>query len=350
VPSYRPTYTPPVIFGSQALDYGPALAREMPDAGVLRLKDARVFTPQGWVVGEDDHYLPDNSWFGWETRPFDLSIYARTRLGPLTHVRGTSLNLTSEFATGNYAHLVLDGLSRPHLFLATGMDVASLDHVLVPTRTYPILGRFLSRFGIPKAKVIAANEAAHVRCDKLWAPSFPGRRRNTPYWVVDFWRDGFRSETERPPLRRLYISRRGRILNEADIKPILDRRGFEEIRGDVDPSVFAEAAVVVWRRLGGYHLLPPGNKGPGIDASPAHPAVFLCAGNGRRVAVSLPQGFVPRRLPLAGQHPAAGLQHRSHAARPRARSHARLIASAPGGGADAAKARKIWVDPPRALT
>ena len=248
VPSYRPTYTPAVIFGSQALDYGPALAREMPDAGVLRLKDARVFTPRGWVIGEDDHYLPDNSWFGWETRPFGLSIYARARLGPLTHARGTSLNLTSEFATGNYAHLVLDGLSRLHLFLATGMDLASLDHVLVPTRTYPILGRFLSRFGIPKAKVIAANEAAHVRCDKLWAPSFPGRRRNTPYWVVDFWRDGFRSETERPPFRRLYISRRGHrrsILNEADIKPVLDRRGFEEIRGDVDPSVFAEAAVVV---------------------------------------------------------------------------------------------------------
>src|SRR5205823_4207781 len=68
-----------------------------------------------------------------------------------------------------------------------------------------------------------------------------------PSWVVDFWRDKL-VDCPGKPFRRLYVSRRGqrrRLANYHEIKPLLDRYGFEEIMGDIEPSVFAEAAVVV---------------------------------------------------------------------------------------------------------
>jgi hypothetical protein len=247
VPAHRPKYAPPITFGGQRVDYGDSLARELPDAGILRLKNARIVTAQGWVIGEDDCFLPDNSWFGYDNRPFDLSIYRRARLGPQTHIPGVSLNLTSEFAVGNYAHFLLDALARLHLFLATGNDLDSIDHVIVPTRKYLLLKRFLTRFGIDDSRIVTADEAPHARCDVLLAPSFPGKRRNSASWVVDFWRGCVASGTA-SPRRRLYVSRRGQrrsMANYAAIKPLLDRHGFKEIQGDVDPSLFAEAAVVV---------------------------------------------------------------------------------------------------------
>lgn len=247
VPAHKPHNPAPITFASQRLDYGSARVSVFPDAGVLRLKNARLIPEQGWVIGEGDCYLPDNSWSGWELTPFNQTIYRQLRLGPQTWLGGISLNLTSEFGGTNYGHFLLDAMPRLHLYLAAGNKIASVDHVIVPTRRYPTLARLLAAIGIPDSKIVTPEMGRHLKCEILWAPSFPGWRRNVPSWVVDFWRVSLGTPSPMPA-RRLFLSRPGQrrsLSNRDEIEPQLLRRGFELITGDAPPSYFAEASVVV---------------------------------------------------------------------------------------------------------
>ncbi len=203
------------------------VATVLPAAGVARLPNARVVSPQGWIVAEDDTYLPDHSWYGYDVG--SCPIYLHDGLQPASRLSGVTLSLCSEWSD-NYGHLLFDSLPRVSLFERAGYSWDDVTHVLVPDLSSEGRKSAAQLCGIPPEKMIALSKYSVVECDELIAPTFPGTRCNSPAWVGEFWRS--RSPQVPRQGRRFFLSRRGSrrtLINEDALTPILEASGFETI-------------------------------------------------------------------------------------------------------------------------
>lgn len=237
---------PPVSFGLRQVDLESKLFSEFPALGVLELENGRLFGPHGWVVGQEDYLLPEHSWYGQH-----VSEMRVPRRWPKTnYLKGSCLSLASDWASRNYGHFLLDGLSRFHLFEKAKFSLTDVDYIYCPRPKTPNAKRLLEKIGIPIAKCIWVDQNPSIQADVVLAPSFPGIRRNYPDWVVDF----FRRAVAQPPTainRRLYISRGNgsrKIVNEQALLSILHEYGFEiydPSQHTEQPRDFFEVAVVV---------------------------------------------------------------------------------------------------------
>src|SRR6266702_3737285 len=55
---------PPTSFSTATGELESKLCKIFPPAGVLVIPAGRIFGPEGWVVGTDDYWLPEHSWYG----------------------------------------------------------------------------------------------------------------------------------------------------------------------------------------------------------------------------------------------------------------------------------------------
>lgn len=203
------------------------VAPVLPAAGVARLPNARVISPQGWIVAEGDTYLPDHSWYGYAVG--SCPIYLHDSLEPTARLSGVTLSLCSEWSA-NYGHMLFDALSRVSLFERSGYDWNDVSHVLVPDLSSNGRKSAAQLCGIPPEKMVALSGLSIVECEELIAPTFPGVRCNTPTWVGEFWRS--KSPRIQRRGRRLFLSRRGSrrtLIDESALAPVLDAAGFETI-------------------------------------------------------------------------------------------------------------------------
>lgn len=221
------------------------VAASLPAAGVASLENARVVAPQGWIIADDDTFLPDHCWYG--SSRDECPIYKYHDLGAAKRLQGTTLTLASDWPA-NYAHMLFDGLSRASLFERAGYSWDDVTQVLVPDLASDGRRAAALLSGVPMDKVVTPTSFSVFQCDRLIAPTFPGVRRNTPPWVAKFWRS--HSTIVPNGKRRLFISRRGftrNIVNEAAIEAVLASCGFETIVSS-DRSVrhqYSEAEIIV---------------------------------------------------------------------------------------------------------
>jgi len=215
-----------------------------PAAGIGKLRNARIVWPHGWIVAEDDTYLPDHSWFGEAID--ECPIYGRAELTPTMQLQGVTLNLCTDWSS-NYGHLLFDSLPRLYLFERAGYKWDDVSHVLLPNLITEGQRTAVSLSGIPIEKIVPIEDFAVVECEELLAPTFPGVRRNSPAWAVEFWR----SKVSRPQRgRRLFISRQGAtrsLVNENEITTLLGEFGFETIvsSGKAIREDYQEAEMIV---------------------------------------------------------------------------------------------------------
>jgi hypothetical protein len=235
------------FYGPLAADFQARLDMIQPELGVLRADDVYVIVPEGWVIA-GGLTLPDHSWFG--------SSHANERQYgwpsgdlPVMDLAGTALCIASDWAAVNYGHFLLDVLPRIDLFERAGFTMNEIDHIICPHRAESYR-HLLATVGVPLERCVWIDYAAIYHCERLVAPSFPGTRRNTPPWSVEFLRSRVAPRPSRRG-RRLYVPRSTtrRILNEEELMAIVQKHGFEVFEpssGAEDPrAVFAGAEVVV---------------------------------------------------------------------------------------------------------
>ncbi len=240
----EPVRRPPRRFGKRTVDWdGDLLA--FPQMGVTHVPDGRIDGRNGWVFTPDNRVLMDDTWYG---AAFDAATLTPSPFPRPHRLRGTCLNLTSDWTHVNYGHFLLDGLSRFAIFERSGLRLDAVDHVYLNKPTSDSNRRLIEALGIPLAKCVFAEDSPMVRADVLLSPSFPGTRRNYPDWVPSFLRRAVSDATPRG--RRLYIPRSTNrlIANEPEIVGILKARGFEVYdhrQVPYEPDFFAGAEIIV---------------------------------------------------------------------------------------------------------
>ena len=208
-----------------------------PEAGVARLRDARVVTVHGWCVAPHDTFLGDFSFGGNRRNSFVYSLTIHRAPKPL---KGVTLNLCSAHAATNFCHWLLDAVSRLELFHQCGFRFEEVDQILVPHFPGATAAWVLANLDLPKSKLIFPAVRDQFLCETLLQPSYPGFVASYPPWVVDFYRRHFPAPQVEQK-RLLYIPRKGKrgLVNEAVVEEELRKRGFEtfEPAGQTDLHV-----------------------------------------------------------------------------------------------------------------
>lgn len=215
-------------FGDRSLDLGDQLAPRIPELGVHVVRQGTVVAP-GWVLDRRGRPLGSTSWHG-----------AREK-GPTTirtthDLGGTAITLGTTWGH-HYGHLVPDGIAR--LGLVPAKVLRRADRILVPhIRKAEQARLLLDRLGIAD-RVVEMERFHAYRVDTLYAPTFPGLRRQYDPVVPETMRGAMP-----PPSgeRRLFVTRRGYTRNPTqldDVERLAVRHGFEIY----DPMTSADQAL-----------------------------------------------------------------------------------------------------------
>jgi hypothetical protein len=249
----RPAPTPAIrVFGSD--DFDPLRWRlpKLPPIQVASLHSARLLWPEFSVVTRDDTLVDDISFWG-VTDSGALHRHplgARWRAPQQRHLRGRTLSLATDFATGSFGHVLLDGLPRLNAVCNAGYHLADFDWIVLPRPIVsPTLDRVCAAAGLKDAKVISPSNAEDFICDELVVTTFPGAPGNYGPETVAFYRQILGAP--RAGNRRLYLSRqtqgRRRLANGAEVDAAFAAAGFEIIAPESDGNILtkcAEAAVI----------------------------------------------------------------------------------------------------------
>lgn len=238
---------PPVQYGRRTADFESPVD-PVPELGVLEFERGYAVGLEGWLVTPEGQVLPEHTWYG--THADDLQKWLRPIRHPhrVERLRGSVLAIGTRSAGRNYGHFLLDSVGRLALLEKAGMRVDQFDHVVgaVPSERAK---EVLRRAGVPLDRFVPTREGVAYQADVLYAPTFPGSRRNYLPWLVEFLRRLNEPQPE-PSGRRLYIQRTvtRRVLNESELLPLLEQYGFElyDPGEHEDPRAdFAAASVVV---------------------------------------------------------------------------------------------------------
>jgi hypothetical protein len=239
----EPARRPPVVHGSGAVDFSPALGA-LPELGVMRIPGGYALGSQGWVFTPGRRFLFDVSWYGAHAT---AALLPRTFARPV-QLRGSCLSLGSDFAKGNYGHFLLDCLSRVEIFRRAGGRLEEIDHFFLPKPPSRTARRIVETMGIPAVKCVWAEDSSWVCADVLIATSFPGLRRNYPDWLPASLQQYFPDRAA--PAAKVYVPRTGvrKAINEAELIAIAGEFGFEVYDFEQcpeEPEFFSTVSAVV---------------------------------------------------------------------------------------------------------
>jgi capsular polysaccharide biosynthesis protein len=145
----------------------------------------------------------------------------RCRLS-IPHYEGSVLSLVADCHT-NYYHWLFDVVPKVRATKPVNYYYAD--------QSKSFQKESLRALGIPKSKIIAANQHPYISADLLIPVSYACTDGGPAKWAVDFVRSSF--SRFQNPTKRLYISRdkapMRRIMNEDEVFPLLERHGFERV-------------------------------------------------------------------------------------------------------------------------
>jgi len=313
---------PPITFpggpGTPSEIGFPGLSRlRVPELGVLEIEGARLIAPSGWILGAEGLLLADHTWSACELDEhranegrFAASI-ARTIAGATrVTLPGATLSLLTDFGCVNYHHFLVDALGRLAVVEAAGIDLGSVDRILVPKPCSENARRILAAMPLPPEKLVTVDSAPGIEFlpERLLAPSFPGAPRCTRPIVPRFLRA--RLLRQPPPARaatRIYVDRTGPrrpLENRSDVLALMEEHGFEIYdphEHDDQPADFSAAGVIVGAHGAGLTNIlfaPEGAKVLElIPGDQIHPYYYTLA-----LATGLDHRFLPCRSD--GERPA----------------------------------------------
>ncbi|MFW5700810.1 MAG: glycosyltransferase family 61 protein, partial [Cyclobacteriaceae bacterium] len=156
----------------------------------------------------------------------------------------------------NYAHFLIDSLSRIYLLKRSG-KFDEVEKFLLPSLRYDFQENALKLLGIPKEKVIEGDKYQNIKAKKLIASTAPrGTSDIIPKWVGDFFREEFLKETHLKDFDapNVYIKRSDsgmrNVLNEDETETMLAKYNFKSFELSKlsfieKVSLFAKAKLVI---------------------------------------------------------------------------------------------------------
>lgn len=169
----------------------------------------------------------------WREHP----LFLRPTLGHVTQLPGTALSLTARGTSSNYYHFLYDAIGRLSVLDEAAPGLVP-DAVVVPHQ----LGyqrQLLAMVGI-ESPLVQPRPGHTVLADRLIVPSTPNQDLDAPRSVTSWLRMRLPPREQRGLPRRLYVTRgekpnTRRYVQEADLWPALERRGFAM----VDPGTLS---------------------------------------------------------------------------------------------------------------
>lgn len=219
------------VFASN-LDY------DVPSRYTLEITDGTVVgdyganvTPGGILDFESSPYFGIN---GWREHP----IFLRARLPELERFDGDLLTLAVPAGAVNYYHYLLDVLPRWGIFGET-MPGRVPDGLYVPSGS-GYQKQFLAMLGLDTIPIIETGKHRAVRADRLLVPGFPNPDLVAPRWTIEWLQKNLPATPGADVSPRLFLTRGDRkntrrLTNEAELWPLLERRGFTR----VDPGTLS---------------------------------------------------------------------------------------------------------------
>ena len=226
------------------------------DERVIALEGSRYWGGYGGAIIAHDEYLvgelsPDV--WGVERH----AMFNKVKLPALAPLPGLSAIVSTPEANTNYSHWLMDLLPRLDLLACAGFGPDKVDRYLVNLGGAPYERETLALAGIPAEKIFPVDEASHFRCERIVTTSIRTEhwQHALPSWVPNYLRNLVDVTTApNTSARRLYLTRENalfrKVLNEAQLRPILEKHGFAVI----DPGtlsvreqakLFANAGVIV---------------------------------------------------------------------------------------------------------
>jgi capsular polysaccharide biosynthesis protein len=245
-------------------------SRTVPASFVAEFQGGRIWCDShSAVLTADGRLVPELSKDMWGHRQHHT--YLRLSFPPLRFLPGRTLSLITPEAMGNYHHWMLDLLPRIGVVERGGWDLRAFDHILVKARGHAFQHETLRRAGFDPAKIIWVRDTDHFQAESLVVPSFHADSLIVNRADFRYVRGLFLPEhLPAPSGRRLYLSRRDaahrRIVNAAELDPIIRDHGFEEVSMS-NLSVAEQAALI----SGASVLLGP-NGAAFANLVFAHPA------------------------------------------------------------------------------
>ena len=147
---------------------------------------------------------------------------------------GTSFLLAPSAGAHCYYHWMLDVLPKLGLLERQGISLDSIDHFLVRKITGDFQRETLAKFGIDESRIVETIDQQYLQCETLLHVDMDTginlkMNRFIPLWLKQM----YLSEPTESERLKLYISRpegvRRGILNEAEIKPLVEAAGFTTV-------------------------------------------------------------------------------------------------------------------------
>lgn len=195
-------------------------------------------TPGGTLDYESSSYF---GIAGWREHP----IFLRAKLPLVEHFDGSLLALATRGGSGNYYHFLLDVLPRWGVFRET-MPGRSPDALYVPSRA-GYQRQLLGMLGLGTMPIVEAGKHRAVSASRLFVPCVPNPDLVAPRWTIDWLRRQFPAQNSASAPRRLYLTRGDqpntrRLVNEADLWPLMAKQGFVR----VDPGTLSVQEQIDW--------------------------------------------------------------------------------------------------------
>jgi capsular polysaccharide biosynthesis protein len=243
----------------QTLDGGPAhpvfavrSQAAIPAARVFQLHGARYWGYNaGVIIGRDNRLIGEFSPDVWGMESH--RAFSQWRYPPCRKLTGTVAVISTAAAERNYGHWTMDLLPRFHYLERAGFGPDKVDHYVINHTGRPYEIDSFRRLGLPPEKIVRADESLHFTADHLVTTTQKGPVDEVARYAVKWLREGF-SRVPLRPSRRLYLTRRNcgfrRLLNEAELEPMLRAQGFEILTMDALPqadqiALFAEARIML---------------------------------------------------------------------------------------------------------
>ncbi len=165
-------------------------------------------------------------------KPDIKSIKHLKKLNNVLNLNETVVFLSSKYGH-NYYHWMFDVISRLSLVFKSGINLSSIDKIVVNSCENEFHKQTLQLLGISLSKVIESYKYFQIKAKRLIFPSLP--LAMPAKWNCDFVRSQLRCSNKRKVTNpeRIYISRADtvvrRVVNEVEVIDFLNKFGFRNV-------------------------------------------------------------------------------------------------------------------------
>ncbi len=232
-----------------------------PPAQVIEIPNGRLYATNAYiaVIDQTNYLIPQVSYHYVSINKLGLSdentvFRNRFFINPVKYPGTLFTMLSGGGAVTNYGHWLIDAIPRVGLLKKSGW-FDSVDWFLAPNYKYDYQQDTLSLLGIPKEKVIVANEVNHIIADKIIATSNTRHIGHFPVWALEFLRNAFLDQIKPEQYPEFVYIRRSdssirRVINEEELVAQLKPLGFvdyelSKLSFSQKVNLFRSAKVVV---------------------------------------------------------------------------------------------------------